>query len=52
VAEAWIDGQWQSLGTFDANTVLIAEGAPWATPPEAIRVRLEPSEHAVLDWHT
>jgi len=51
VAEASIDGQWRSLGTFDSNTVLIEEGAPWGTPPEAIRVRIEPSDQVVLDWH-
>jgi hypothetical protein len=51
VAEAWLDDRWQSLGTFDTNTALIAEGPQWATPPEAIRVRLEPSEQLVLDWH-
>jgi hypothetical protein len=49
-ARARIAGQWLSLGTFDSTTVLIVEGPPWATVPDAIEVTLEPSQQPVLAW--
>jgi RNA polymerase sigma-70 factor, ECF subfamily len=48
--QAWaeINGRWLSLGTFTGNTVLIVEGAEWASPPQAIQVRA--GEKVILDW--
>ncbi|HET6318088.1 MAG TPA: sigma-70 family RNA polymerase sigma factor [Chloroflexota bacterium] len=49
-ARALIGGRWETLGSFERNTVLIAEGPQWATPPTQIQVTLQPSQEVILDW--
>ncbi len=49
-AQALIGGRWLPLGTFTTDSVLIAEGADWASLPQSIQVRLEPSQQVILAW--